>query len=129
LIAALGPRHVAVHFSTWRATTLLAAYWFFANAIEGANLACFVLVAPTPGRTRTALGAIFSNVARRSALVQHGAQGQCWLRCSDTSDFTQFFDCLFPQRFTLATAQGTRQLNRAVTNALEAANEKSLGIP
>jgi hypothetical protein len=101
---ALGAGDIAVYFAIRiRATTLLlATRGFFANTIEGAQFACFIVIATAPCRASAFFRTILSDIARRATLMQHGAEGQHWLRCAETSDLAQFLDGIFAKRLAVA---------------------------
>jgi hypothetical protein len=100
------PVDVAVHFAIRIGTTatllLLAARRFFANAIECAQFAGFVLITAAPRCTRTFLRTVFGDIARCAALMQYRAQSQHRLRCAEAGDLAQILDGLFVERFAIA---------------------------
>ncbi len=118
-------RQVAVDFLAVAPRRLAAAYGFLADAVVRAQLARLVLAAG-PGGAGATLGAVFGDVATGAALVQHRAQGQYRLRGTEAAGLAQLLDALGVERFAFATAQVARQLDAAVADALEPADQETL---
>src|SRR6185312_3976741 len=127
--AALGPRHVAVHFAAGRALLLAAARRLFADAVVGAQLARFVVMGAAPAAGGAAFGAVLGDVAVGAALVQHRAQGEHGLRRAKAGGLAQLLHGFLVQRGAVVAAQGAWQLDAAVADALEAADQEALRIP
>src|SRR6185312_6253118 len=83
----------------------------------------------TPRTGGTAVRTVFRDVARRAALVHHGAEREHRCGCAETGALAEFLDRGFVERFAIAATQGAREFDGAVADALQAADEEALRIP
>src|SRR5690625_32558 len=126
------PGHVAVDVAAGAALALAAgaAGAVVADAVEGGQFARLVVVAAGPGAGGLALvGLVLGHATLGPALTQHWRQGQHGLRVAESGFLAQRLDRGLVERLGLAAAQGARQLDAAVADALEAADQEALGIP
>ena len=117
---------VAIHFPAWGAPSAFApAHGLLANPVIRAQLAALVLRAGPRGAAATCR-AVFGDAAVGAALVQYGTQGQHGLRDTQSGIRAELLDRGGIQWFTVAATQRAWQFDLAITDALEAADQKTL---
>jgi hypothetical protein len=117
---------VAIYFPAWGTSSAFAsARRLFANPVIRTQLAALILRAGPRGAA-AAGRAVFGNAAIGAALMQYRAQGEHGLRNTQSGVRAELLDRGGIQWLAVAATQRAWQFDLAVTNALEAADQKTL---